>query len=186
MLTAGKIRDFADTSTDMKIQIQIKTDDVSQFEKLLTDKIKLSNMHAFNSKGVIHKYNTPNEILGEYCNVRLDLYETRKTTILKTLRSRIPYHENVVRFIHQQCLDTPLPDLRRKTPEECDSLLEGQKFIKIDDSFNYLLNLPIASLTLKHAKKHEKDLADLRGEIEALEKTTSKQMWKNELSHLNV
>jgi DNA topoisomerase-2 len=186
MLTAGKIRDFADTSTDMKIQIQIKTDDVSQFEKLLTDKIKLSNMHAFNSKGVIHKYNTPNEILGEYCNVRLDLYETRKTTILKTLRSRIPYHENVVRFIHQQCLDTPLPDLRRKTPEECDSLLEGQKFIKIDDSFNYLLNLPIASLTLKHAKKHEKDLADLRGEIEALEKTTSKQMWTTELNKLMI
>ena len=186
MLTEGKIRDFEDTSTDMKIQIQIKTDNVSQFEKLLTDKIKLSNMHAFNSNGVIHKYNSPNEILSEYCNVRLDLYETRRTTILKTLKSRIPYHQNVVRFIHQQCLDTPLPDLRRKTPEECDSLFKEYNFAKIDDSFNYLLNLPIASLTLKHAKKHEKDLADLRGEIEALENTTAKQMWKNELSHMNV
>ena len=186
MLTEGKIRDFVDTSTDVKIHIQIKTSDVSQFEKHLTDKIKLTNMHAFNSKGVIHKYNTPNEILGEYCNVRLELYETRRKTILTTLKSKIPYHENVVRFINQQCLNTPRPDLRRKTPEECDSLLENEKFVKIDGSFNYLLNLPIASLTLKHANKHEQDLADLRGEIEVLEKTTAKHMWITELKQIKI
>jgi DNA topoisomerase-2 len=186
MLTEGKIKDFVDTSTDVKIHIQIKTDDVSQFEKHLTDKIKLTNMHAFNSNGVIHKYNTPNEILGEYCNVRLELFETRRVTILNTLKSKIPYHENVVRFIQQQCLDTPRPDLRRKTPEECDSLLEAETFVKIDGSFNYLLNLPIASLTLKHAKKHEQDLADLRGEIAALEKTTAKQMWTTELKQIKI
>lgn len=184
MLTEGKIRDFTDTSTDVKIQIQIKTDDATIVEKHLTDKIKLSNMHAFNSKGVIHKYSSPNEILGEYCNVRLELYEIRRLTILETLKSRIPYHENVVRFIHQQCLEKPAPDLRRKTPEECDRLLTEFKFMKIDDSFNYLLNLPIASLTLKHANKHEKDLADLRSEIEELEKMTAKQMWRNELEKL--
>jgi DNA topoisomerase-2 len=186
MLTEGKIRDFVDTSTDVKIHIQIKTDDVSHVEKHLTDKIKISNMHAFNSKGVIHKYNTPNEILGEYCNVRLELYETRRKTILETLKSKIPYHENVVRFIQQQCLNTPRPDLRRKTLEECDTLLEGEKFVKIDGSFNYLLNLPIASLTLKHAKKHEQDLADLRGEIEMLEKMTAKHMWTTELKQIKI
>jgi DNA topoisomerase-2 len=65
-------------------------------------------------------------------------------------------------------------------------LLEAETFVKIDGSFNYLLNLPIASLTLKHAKKHEQDLADLRGEIAALEKTTAKQMWFKELSILKV
>jgi DNA topoisomerase-2 len=186
MLTDGKIKDFVDTSTDQKIHIQVKTSDTSQFEKLLSDKLKLTNMHAFNPRGVIHKYNTPNEILSEFCMVRLDLYETRRTTILNTLKSRIPYHENVVRFIHQQCLEKPLPDLRRKTLEECDTLLENEKFVKIDGTFNYLLNLPIASLTLKHAKKHEQDLADLRKEIEVLEKTTAKQMWKNELMKVSL
>ena len=143
-------------------------------------------MHAFNPRGVIHKYNTPNEILSEFCMVRLDMYETRRTTILETLKYRIPYHENVVRFIQQQCLDKPLPDLRRKTPEECDTLLENDKFVKIDSSYNYLLNLPIASLTLKHTKKHEQDLADLRKEIEVLEKTTAKQMWKSELMKVSL
>jgi DNA topoisomerase-2 len=186
MLTDGKIRDFSDTSTDVKIQIEVKTDNVCQFEKMLTSKLKLSNMHAFNPKGVIHKYNSPNEILGEYCQVRLDLYETRRVAILDSLKARMPYHENVVRFIQQQCMVTPLPDLRRKTQEECDSLLETEEFVRIDGSFNYLMNLPIASLTVKHAQKHEQDLVNLRKEIEVLECTTAKKMWSSELSNLKI
>ena len=186
MLAEGKIRDFVDTSTDVSINIRVKTDDVAQFEKLFTSKIKTSNMHAFNSKCVIQKYNTPNEILKEYCKVRLALYETRRKHILEELKMKVPYHENVVRFIHQQCLDTPRPDLRRKTPEDCDRLLDGEGFVKIDDSFNYLMNLPIASLTLKHAQKHENNLSALREKIAEMESTTGRVMWFTELTQLKV
>ena len=185
MVVAGKILDFSDTSTDVKVQVSVKTKDTASIEKMLTQKIKLTNMHAFNSKCVIQKYDTPNQILVEYCSVRLELYETRRKTILKTLKDKIPYHENVVRFIRQQCYDKPLPDLRKKTLEECDSLLEKEKFISID-GYGYLMNLPIASLTLKHAQKHEKDLADLKSEIELLEKTTPKKMWADELKLIKI
>ena len=143
-------------------------------------------MHAFNSKGVIRKYNSPNEILTEYCKIRLDLYEKRRVKIMETLKSRIPYHENVVRFIQQQCLDKPKPDLRRRTAEDCDILLNDEKFMQIDESFNYLLNLPIASLTLKHAHKHENDLTELRKSISEMENTNARVMWFNELSSLNI
>jgi DNA topoisomerase II len=186
MLTDGKIKDFTDTSTDVKVHIQVKTDNVAQFEKLLTSKLKLTNMHAFNARGVIHKYTSPNAILAEYCVIRLDMYEMRRTKILETLNSRIPYHENVVRFIQQQCLDTPKPDLRRQTPDACDSLLAAEKFDMVDGSYNYLLNLPIASLTLKHAQKHERDLAELRDAIKEMESTNPKKMWFTELSRLNI
>jgi DNA gyrase/topoisomerase IV subunit A len=86
-------------------------------------------MHAFDSRGVIKKYDTPNDILKEFVTVRLDLYGKRIAFMLQELRNKLPYHENVVRFIKQQCLETPLPDLRRQTPEKCDELLEKQKFI---------------------------------------------------------
>jgi hypothetical protein len=101
--------------------------------------------------------------------------------MLKTLRDKLPYHENVVRFIKQQCEDTPLPDLRRKSTEECDALLSQQKFDRIKDTFDYLMNLPIASLTLKHALKHEKDLVELRQNIVDLEAQTPRGMWLKEL-----
>lgn len=183
LVTDGTVKDYTDMSTDTDVHIKVKGP-VDVVEKLLTDKIKLTNMHAFNSKGAIQKYDTPNAILHEYVGVRLDLYAKRREFLLNALKEKLPYHENVVRFIQQQCEPTPRPELRRKTPEECNTLLEAEKFDKIKDSFDYLMDLPIASLTLKHAKKHENDLAELKRKIAELEEMTPSGMWMSELNRL--
>jgi len=186
MLADGIIKDFSDTSTDTDVLVKVKLGSagIPPVEKLLVEKIKLTNMHAFNSKCVIYKYESVTEILREFCGVRLSLYRDRLAYMLKELRDRLPYHENVVRFIRQQCEEKPRPELRKKTADECDRLLALDKFDKIRDSYDYLLNLPIASLTLKHAQKHEKDLADLKHHITELEKTTAPGMWTQELETL--
>ena len=182
MCVEGTIKDYTDTSTDTDVLVKVKGD----VTKLLTQKIKLTNMHAFDSRGIIKKYDTPNDILREYVGVRLELYEKRRSYMLNALREKLPYHENVVRFIKQQCLETPLPDLRRQTLEKCDELLEKQKFAKIKDSFDYLMDLPIKSLTLKNAQKHENDLEALKQDIKDLESQTSKGMWLRELKALKI
>jgi DNA topoisomerase-2 len=182
MLTEGTIKDFTDTSTDVQVCIKIKLGaEKSACDKLLKSKWKLTNMHAFNSKCAIQKYDTPNDILKEYAGVRLDLYAKRREQMLKELRDTLPFHENVVRFIRQQSQDKPVPDLRRKTREECDSMLAKEKFAKIKDGYDYLMNLPIASLTLTNARKHETALENLVRMIAELEGKTPKQMWKDEL-----
>ena len=187
LVADGTIKDYSDTSTDTDVHIKVKLgESADPIEKLLTDKIKMTNMHAFNHKGVIQKYDSPNEILKEFAEIRLDLYEKRRKHLLKTLTEKLPYHENVVRFIKQQCEVTPRPDLRRKTPEECDKLLEAEKFMKIKETYDYLMDLPIKSLTLKNAQKHENDLEELKKKIAEIEKTTSKEMWLNELKELKV
>jgi DNA topoisomerase-2 len=188
LVTDGTIKDYTDTSTDVDILIKVKlgSGGIATIEKLLTDKIKLSNMHAFNSKCVIKKYDTPNAILREFVAVRLDMYAKRREFMLSALKQRLPYHRNVVRFILQQCELVPVPDIRRKTSEECDILLAGEKFDRIKDSFDYLMNLPIASLTLKIAKKHQDDLDELIRKIAELEAKTPTQMWREELDKLAI
>jgi DNA topoisomerase-2 len=182
LLSEGLIKDYSDTSTDTDVHIKVKIDkSVEPVEKLLVDKIKLTNMHAFNSKCVIKKYDTPNEILKEFAQIRLDLYAKRREHLLKELREKLPYHENVVRFINQQCEAIPRPDLHRKPIEECEKLLSDQKFDKIKDSYDYLLDLPIKSMTLQHAMKHDDDLEKLKNKIVEIEKQTPKQMWLNDL-----
>jgi DNA topoisomerase-2 len=141
-------------------------------------------MHAFNSKCVIKKYDTPNAILREFVGVRLDMYAKRREFMLNALKQKLPYHRNVVRFILQQCEIVPVPDIRRKTPEECDKLLSQQKFDRIKETFDYLMNLPIASLTLKIAKKHQDDLDELIRKIAELEAKGPSQMWREELENL--
>ena len=185
MLASDQIKEYTDTSTDTDVLIKVKmgSGGVPALEKVLTDKIKLTNMHAFNSAGVIKKYDSPNQILNEFVCVRLELYRKRREYMLNALKEKLPYHENVVRFIKQQCEDTPVPDLRRKTPEECDNLLTQQKFVRISDCYDYLMNLPIASLTLKHATKHQNDLDTLRQKIVTLEALTPQQLWLTDLKN---
>lgn len=187
LVADGAIKDYSDTSTDTDVHIKVKLGASAEpVEKLLVDRIKMTNMHAFNHKCVIEKYSSPNEILHEFAHVRLELYAKRRELLLKTLREKLPYHENVVRFIRQQCEPTPRPDLRRKTPEECEKLLTAEKFIKIKDNYDYLLDLPIKSLTLKNAQKHEQDLEELKKKIAEVEAMTPKQMWVKELSQLEL
>lgn len=185
MVADGIIKDFTDTSTDMDILVKIKLgSDVTAVEKQLTDKIKITNMHAFNSKCTIQKYDSPNQILSEFATVRLELYGKRREHILKVLNDKLPYHENVVRFIRQQCQEKPVPDIRRKTREECDLLLKKEKFELIKESYDYLMNLPIASLTLTNATKHEKELGELKARIAEMKAKTPKQLWLDDLNKL--
>ena len=187
MVADGIIKDFTDTSTDMDILVKIKLgSDVTAVEKQLTDKIKITNMHAFNSKCTIQKYDSPNQILSEFATVRLELYGKRREHILKALTDKLPYHENVVRFIRQQCQEKPVPDIRRKTREECDVLLKKEKFELIKESYDYLMNLPIASLTLTNATKHEKELGELKARIAEMKAKTPKQLWLDDLKKLKV
>jgi DNA topoisomerase II len=186
LVADGTFKDYTDTSTDTDVNIKIKfgSGGAPAVEKLVTDKIKLTNMHAFNASGAIHKYDTPNDILREYVGVRLELYEKRRDYMLRALHEKVPYHENVVRFIRQQCEPTPRPDLRRKTPEECDAMLKAEGFWPIKDSYDYLMDLPIKSLTLKNATKHENDLVELKQKIEYLTHLTPKQMWLDDLAKI--
>jgi DNA topoisomerase-2 len=181
--TEGTIKDFQDTSTDTIVNIRVKFTTPEQraiVEKSLISKIKLTNMHAFNSFGVIHKYDSLNAILEEFAGVRMSLYDKRRNHLLDEMKNKLPYHENVVRFIEQQSSANPVPDLRRKTTEECIALLEEQKFAKIP-GFDYLLDLPIRSLTKTVADKHRAELEKLRASIRALENMTAKDLWLHDL-----
>ena len=119
--------------------------------------------------------------------MRFQMYEKRKELQLKNMREKIPYHENVVRFIKQQVLDKPIPDLRRKSIDDCIELLRKDKFIEINESYDYLLNLPYKSISLTNMNKHISDLESLIKEIQKLECLSKEELWYNdlELFHIN-
>ena len=183
-LSEGRIKDFVDTSTDKDVHILIKGIHVNDLQKSLYTQFRKSNMHAFNHKGVITKYETLNDILKEFAEVRLSLYEKRRLHTIKSLESELPYHDNVVKFIRDQIADVPKIVLKKKTRVECDAIFTEHKFAKIEDGFEYLMKLPISSFTAEQIAKHEKQLAELKAEIARLRTLESADMWLSELSAL--
>ena len=184
LLAEGTIKDFVDTSTDKDVHITIKGIEDAVLQKSLVFHAKKSNMHAFNHKGVITKYERLNDILKEFAGIRLALYETRRLHTIKTLESELPYHANVVRFIKDQIADKPTIDLRKKTRSACDDILAKASYAKIDGSFDYIMKLPVSSFTAEQIAKHETHLADLKAEVLRLQMLKAADMWLMELSAL--
>lgn len=183
-MAEGRIKDYVDVSTDTQVNILIKGIDKAALVKSITTKVKTTNMHAFNAKGQITKYETPNAILKEYAEVRLALYETRRQHQIAAMAAELPYHENVMRFIQDQCEDAPQLVLKKKSRAECDALFTKFSYAQIDGSYDYLMRLPVSSFTREQMDKHQAKLNDLRVQMERLQKTTAAQLWLTELSVL--
>jgi DNA topoisomerase-2 len=181
-LADGTIKDFVDTSTDKDVNITIRGIDDSVLQKSLVFHAKKTNMHAFNHKGVITKYERLNDILKEFADVRLALYETRRLHTIKSLQGDLPYHANVVRFLQDQIADAPKIVLKKKTRAECDALFVANGLAKIDGGYEYLMKLPISSFTAEQIAKHEAQLAALKSEIVRLEALKAADMWLMELA----
>lgn len=179
-LAEGRIKDFSDTSTDRDICIRIKGIEEAALVKSITTKIKTTNMHAFNAKGVIAKYATLNDILIEYAQVREELYESRRLHQIAKLEKEVPYHEDIVRFIEGQCLDKPVPDLRRKTKTECEALLTEHKYTHHAE----ILRLPVSSFTAEVMAKHRADRENVLSRLELLRGTTASALWLADLESL--
>jgi hypothetical protein len=96
----------------------------------------------------------------------------------------LPYHTNVVRFIEDQISKEPEVDLRRKTEEECGEILAGNGYALIDESYDYLLRLPVRTFTAEQSAKHKAQLAALQTEIARLESLKAADMWLTELGAL--
>ena len=183
-LAEGRIKDFVDTSTDQDINIRIKGIDEKVLVKSLTEKIKTTNMHAFNSRGIITKYDSLNDILSEFYDVRTGVYERRRKNQIKILQDKFPYHKNVVKFIRDQIKDKPEVNLKKKSLKECDEILKTNKYEMIDGSYEYIMRLPVSAFTAEKIAKHEKDMEDILAEIDRLEKTTWREMWIADLEEL--
>jgi len=180
-LAESRIKDFTDTSTDQQINIRIKGIEEKVLLKSLTEKVRTTNMHAFNHKGVITKYDTLNDILLEFWSVRLNLYETRRQHQIKVLEDQMPYHKNVVRFIRDQTLDEPKVVFKKKTLDECAAILATHGYDRVDGSYDYIMRLPVSAFTAEKVAKHEKDMEDMAAEIEGLKNTNAEKMWLADL-----
>lgn len=94
------------TSTNIKFIISgmkkeiddlVRTDLIKNFK--LTSNILLDNMYAFNKDGIIVNYLTPENIISDHYDVRLELYFKRKQRLLQQLMADELLKRNKSKFI---------------------------------------------------------------------------------------
>tara|TARA_Y100001970_G_C13680884_1_gene577657 strand:- start:82 stop:600 length:519 start_codon:yes stop_codon:yes gene_type:complete len=133
----------------------------------------------FNSEGKLRKYNNVPEIIDDYYSIRLSVYDKRKNALIKALEEKLIKLSNKAKYI-LQTLDGTI-DLRRKNNAVVTEMLENMGFDKLEDSYKYLIKMPMDSVTNENVEQIVKEKADTEKELEVLKSTSLEKMWNNEL-----
>ena len=190
--------DFINHSTEKVVKIILKFKKEVLKDFILNDKFETvfklndtkytnySNMHLYNNKETITKYDSSEEILREFYSLRLIYYVKRKDYLLKIIKKELDIFESKIRFI-EGFIDGSI-DIIKKEDDEINKMLEDKGFPKFGNenneenfSYDYLLNMRIKSLTkakideLKN--QHENKLAIYKD----IENKEPKQLWKDDL-----
>ena len=189
------IKDMVSMSTEVTVDITVtfpkgklaelvainSSESINGLEKLLklTTTVSTTNMHMFNAESKLHKYNSIEEIIEEFYMTRLQLYQVRKDALIKDMQKLLVKLSNRARYILDVLAGTI--DLRKKTNQQVQELLEGLKYDRIDGDFKYLIKMPMDSVTEEHVAHILKEKADTEVELDILIGTTTGQMWLKEL-----
>ena len=148
--------------------------------------LKINNMHLFTNDNKIKKFNNVEEILIEFYNIRLPLYEKRRNIIIEKLEYNLLIIENRVKFIDYKINKKIIIDNQKKN--DIIKNLEKYKFSKLKllndkiECYDYLFKMDILTFSKEKIDELNK-LYELKlNELNKYKKLTAKDIWNNELN----
>ena len=193
LIETSEIIDYKNNSDDTKVLFRVviqKTvlDDLIEKDEVLkkfklTSSINTSNMHLFDEKGVIRKVNSPEEIIYRFYKVRKDHYRKRREYLIQKLSSELEILDAKIRFIRMVVEEKIV--IFKKKKELIAQELASFKFPKIENSYDYLLNLKIYFLTEEKILELENTSVKMNAELNILKGLTINKMWISELLSLD-
>ena len=143
-----------------------------------------TNMNLFNSEDKLRKYDTVEEIIDDYYDIRLEYYEDRKDNLIDILEKQLLILSNKAKYI-QELLNGTI-DLRKKKKQEIIDLLNSKEYdvIDEDEEFKYLVRMPMDSVSEENVEKLLKEHESKEIELNIIKETTIQQMWLSELDIL--
>jgi len=197
------LMDFSNNSTEKVVSysLKFKKDDLAQLRKKndfenifkLTDSkyTNYSNMHLYNNKGIICKYDNIDEIMKEFYFIRLVYYTKRKEYMLKSMQKELDIFQSKIRFI-EEFISGEI-NILHKEDEEIEEMLISRNFPKFGSgdlneeendsfSFEYLLGMKIKSLTKKKIDELKKLYENKLAVYNELFGKSEKDLWKEDLN----
>ena len=177
------------TDTDVNITVKIQKEILDEFTDddlinifKLTSKIRTGNMHLFDKWGKIKKYEDQYQIIDEFYDNRLSYYDMRKNFLINKLTEKKLYISNLIKFINL-IVDKKIT-INNKPISEIVKSLEGYNISKIDDSFDYLLNISLVKLTKDNLDKLNNERVMILSDLEKTINTPIEKMWIDDLNEL--
>ncbi|KAB5554648.1 DNA topoisomerase [Coniochaeta sp. 2T2.1] len=175
----------------------------------LNKSIGITNLVAFDTQGKIRKYDSPDQIMEEYFHYRMALYTTRKAHWLKVFHAAYRKLQNQYRFIHEVIEGKMIVSKKKKAvlveelrARKYEAFPKEDRKAKVDDDeelavvdhsldvdestgsasdYDYLLSMPLWSLTYERLERLEAAIKAKKKEHDELEALSEKDLWCRDL-----
>jgi DNA topoisomerase-2 len=140
------------------------------------------NLTVIDEHGKLKIFNNAKEIVSYFVNLRLGYYQKRKDYFIEQIERELMILSNRARFI-KGILEEKIK-VNKVKREDLIATLEKMKFNKVDGSFQYLIGMPIYSLTLEKYEELLRQVTDKESELELMKKSDITEMYKKDLKEL--
>ncbi|KAF9977382.1 DNA topoisomerase 2 [Actinomortierella ambigua] len=195
---AAWVKDYRDDGTLSRINLTLSfapeqlrkantNDELGKNLKLIGS-ISTGNMVCFDPQGRIKKYGSPEEIIQDFYDVRLEYYRKRKEYLTDILTREWTRLDNKVRFILMIIsgeLVGNMPPSAAATPNAEENEGEGEGNGNGNGSsgaeYDYLLRMPIWSLTEEKVEQLKKEREGKNQELKILIGKSAYDLWNEDL-----
>lgn len=159
-----------------------KLDDEKLVKLLKLEESSTEIFSTLDEEGKLKIFESSSEIIKYFVQFRLNYYHKRKQFLLDKLNRELKILSNRGRFI-KAIIDGKLK-VNNVAKAQIVEGIELLNLDKIDESYDYLLRMPIYSLTKEMYDKLKEDFKSKKEEIAKLEATDPKDMYLLDLSEL--
>ncbi|KZT51053.1 type II DNA topoisomerase [Calocera cornea HHB12733] len=212
--TPATIKDYKEyhTTRHIRFTVQLSEKEMAKAEaeglekyfKLL-EPFATTNMMCFDAEGKMKKFNAPEELIEDFCPLRLKYYQKRKDYLANLLMTDLEKLNNQARFV-KMIIDRELvvsnrkkavivAELRKKDfkpfPKVVKAKEEGETEDVVEEEeeeeqgsasdYDYLLGMAIHSLTEERINRLLQDCDRKEGELKELLKLSAQDLWNRDL-----
>jgi len=185
-----KIKDYVKNCTDIEVNVSIfvsRTDMKNILEEPykflnLETYMHMKNMYAFDENYKLKKFETPYDLIDYFYDIRLSYYGKRKKYLIDKINLDKSIIYNRIKFINGVISNKI--KIHRMAKDNIVSQLDVLKLMKIDESYDYLLGMPIYSLTKEKMIELKEQYEKKKAELEEIKNTEITKMWLKDLKEL--
>ena len=184
------IKDYDNNSSaTVDYLLKFKKDDLQ--ELITKDKLEsilkivdsdTENLTTLDENEKLKIFDCVEDIVKYFVDFRLVFYQKRKDFLIEKLSKELRVLAFKAKFI-KSIIDKKLV-VNNVKKEVIIKWLDENKFEKIDDSYNYLLNMPIYSLTNERYMELMKNAKDKKDELDLIKEKEPKEMYLTDLNEL--
>lgn len=150
--------------------------------------LSLNNLHLYNHKGEITKYDCPEDIINKFYNHRLEMYRKRRQYMIDMLKNHFDLINYKIKYI--KAVMSEEIKVKGRTYDQVIKKLGELGYPKLHSnhlaeesqrSYQYLTSIGILSQTKDKIKELENEMAKRKDEYDDYKDTTVEQRWMREI-----